>query len=103
MFTVPRACKIDVTFSIGVGATSDYEYRPQIRVNGTVVISHEPSAALTSAGGRAMNRVVRASVELAAGTNIVSGGLELASGAGYIVAVKGAIITASVPGSIAVR
>lgn len=103
MMTVPRACMADVTFSIGVGATSDYEYRPEIRVNGIIVWSHEPNAALTSAGGRAMNRMVRASVELPTGTNYISGGLTLSSGAGYIVAAKGATVTAAVPGSIIAR
>lgn len=106
MMTVPRACRAEVFVTEGVGATADFEFRPQIRLGGAIVDTFDvmtPAASLSSAGGRAFVRSFKKTIELQAGTNFISAGLELISGAGYNFAQQGGYLEVNVPGNIAVR
>lgn len=68
-----------VTVSLGISSTTDYEFRPEIRVDGTTSYKMSPVAALGSAGGRAHVRSFTYAIQLTAGAHKISAGVELSA------------------------
>lgn len=97
-FTVATACNALVTVAIGVASAADFEYRPEIRLGGTQVAIFSPAAGLGNS--RAHGRTFTAVIPLAAGANVLSIGLFLASGSAYTVSPGGAVISALVLGKV---
>ena len=99
-FTVSAACKALVFVSLGVSSNSDYEFRPEIRLGGSVVASLTPAAALSSASGRANVRAFSAVVSLVSGANTISAGVTLASSTSPGMTIGGGSISAIVLGDV---
>lgn len=97
---VPFDCDVTADIAVGVGATSDFEFRPEVWIDGSVPIPdsyYSPNAALTSAGGRAQVRGFTSKLRLTAGWHLISAGVELVAGGGYVMAIGSVNITVSVP------
>jgi hypothetical protein len=99
-FTVSGACKALVTVQMGVSSTTDFEFRPEIRLGGTVVQVLTPSAAAGNASSRSSVRGFTAVVSLSAGVNVISAGVNLTVATSPNIAVGGAIIAAIVNGNV---
>ena len=77
-FTVEKACVALVTVNIAMRSTSDYEFRPQIFLDGVFNRNFGyPSA--NSNGGRSIQRGGTAPVILTAGTHTISAGVFISS------------------------
>ena len=98
-FTVSSACNAFVTVSLGVSSTTDFEFRPEIRLAGSQVSIFSPSAAATSTG-RASGRTFSAHVPLSAGVNVLSAGAFISSATSPSIAIGGAVISALVLGNV---
>lgn len=95
--SVAESCSAFVSVSIGVYSGADFEFRPQIRVDGTVVSSLEPAA--SAGGGRAAVRSYSDVISLTAGNHIVSAGVLIASASSPSIQANGARIAVIVFGS----
>ena len=72
VISTPTPITVLVTGAQGVGSTSDYEFNTQIRVDGTVIKSHTPSASLGNVGGRSMTQSITVPIPLTAGNHVIS-------------------------------
>lgn len=101
LYSVAKKCKALVTVGLVIGSTADFEFRPQIRVNGTTVQELDAMAAPGIVSSRATERTLTAEVILEAGDNLISAGVFLSSGVSLTLPVGGAFITAKVDGDVA--
>ena len=96
----PIACTILVTVSLGITSTTDYEFQPTVRVDGVNYFKMAPSAALGSAGGRANVRGFTYAVPIAAGTHVISAGVELSSATTPVMTVTGGTLSIAMPAEL---
>lgn len=98
---VPFDCDVTADVSVGMGSTSDFEFRPEVWIDGSVPLPdgyYSPNAALGGGGGgRASSRTFTAKLRLTAGWHLISAGVELVAGGGYTIAIGAVNITVSVP------
>lgn len=99
-FTVSGACKALVSVDMGVNSTTDFEFRPEIRLNGTVVAALTPAAAAGNSSNRSSNRGFTYVVTLAAGVNVISAGVNLVVATSPGITSGGATIAAIVNGNV---
>lgn len=99
-FTVGSTCNALVTVSIGLYSSSDYEFRPEIRVDGTVVQTYSPAAALGNASGRPSVRGFTFSVPLTTGAHTISAGVFISAGTALSIAAGGVSVAALVLGNV---
>ena len=101
-FTVAANCKALVTVDIGVNTQGgDFEFRPEVRLNGTVIFTFSPNASSDeTVANRAWTRGFSWVVPLVTGVNVLSAGLYLASGSGYTINPNAAVISAIVLGDV---
>lgn len=101
-FTVVGTAYALVTVSLGIFSSSDFEFRPEIRLGGAVQATFAPSAAAGNASSRSTVRSFSAKIPLSNGVNVLSAGVFLAAatspgwgnGAGYISAIVFGNVTA---------
>lgn len=98
-FTVASNCNAFVTISLGANAASDYEFQPQIYVDGTLIINFDPAAAL-STNGRANVRSYADIISLTTGSHTISAGGQFLNGSGYNINATAASIAAIVLGYV---
>lgn len=79
-FTVTQACKAYVTISIGVSSTTDFEYQPNLLLDGAIMSKFQPSASQGNGSNRTFARTFAAVVTVPAGTHTISAGCTFASG-----------------------
>lgn len=99
-YTVETACVALVTVSIGTVSSSDFEFGPQIYVDGALANTFTPAASTGSASGRAVVRGFTYAINLSAGTHTISPGANYSSGTGLSTAISGCTIAAIVLGNV---
>lgn len=77
----PVACTISAEVIVSIQATSDHEFQPEIRVDGSVYQRNSIAAVYTI--GRSNSRTIMSTVELSAGYHSISAGVYIAAGAGW--------------------
>lgn len=90
-----RTCQVIVSVDLVVFSTTDFEFQPEIRVDGTAVKTLTPSAAY--AGSRANYRGITWTVELEAGARTISAGVNLGSSGSPSIQGGGAALTVIAP------
>lgn len=98
-FDVPVACKALVSVFVGTGATADHEYSVGIMRGGVAIKSFSPNAAY-GINSRANVRGYTTTLDLVAGTNLLSLYVSFANGSSHTVAIGGAHIAALVMGRV---
>lgn len=94
--TASEGAIAQVRVDLGIGSTTDFEFRPEVRLGGTVVKNYTPNATLASAGGRASTRGFTWNVPLVAGANTISAGVELNSSTGPILNIGAGAMTVTI-------
>lgn len=94
----PIAMEVDVSFSIGVGSTTDFEFWPEIRLDGVAYAMMQYVAAPGLGSARSTVRTIHMKVPLTAGYHNISGGVTLSSAIGPVWgAANGARLTVTIP------
>lgn len=78
-FTVTQACKAYVSISIGISSTTDFEYQPNILLDGALYQKFQPSASIGNGSNRAYERGFTYVVSIPAGTHTLACGVTFAS------------------------
>jgi hypothetical protein len=100
-FTIETGAIAFVTIDITCESTQDFEFRPQLFLDGVVYETYAPSAALGGgAGDRGVYRGFSTVIELTSGTHTLSPGLFIASAASQSIPAGAAKITALVLGDV---
>jgi len=94
-YTVSSDCYAFVNVSLTMHSTTDFEFRPEIRVDGSIVQTFSPSASLAT-GYRAVERSFSYGVSLTAGSHTISAGVFLSSSTGASMRATGSTISAIV-------
>ncbi len=85
-----------VRVDMGINSTTDYEFWPEVWVNGSRSKYISPAAALASASNRAQVRGFTCEIPLTDGTNIISAGYYLNSSSSAGLAINGGSLTVSI-------
>ena len=93
----PTDMWVSVSVSIGIGSTSDFEFNPEIWVDGVTNQRFLPHAAPALASSRGTVRGFTASVYLTAGYHPVSIGVNISSGTALYWGITSAAVTVTIP------
>lgn len=85
-----------VRVDMGINSSSDYEFWPEVWVNGSKSKSLSPAAALATANNRANVRGFTCEIPLTDGTNIISAGYFLSNSVSAGLATNGGSLTVSI-------
>lgn len=99
-FTLATAGVAFVVMNLGISSTSDFEFRPEIRLGGVVQFTHAPNAAAGNASNRASDRGMPYVMALPVGVNVISAGVNLSSATGPSLAIGGGSISVVVFGQV---
>jgi hypothetical protein len=99
-FTVEQACQALVTISIGASSTTDFEYQPNILLDGALYKKFQPSAAAGNGSNRASIRGFSFVVAIPAGTHTIAAGVTFASGTSLSLPPLGSSISSMVLGNV---
>lgn len=100
-FTVAIACVALVTVAVGLTATSDSEFRPEIWLDNVLYHAASFPAASFTASGRAIERSTTYAVPLQPGSHTLGAGVFVSGGGGYGISGNGSVeITAVVFGKV---
>jgi hypothetical protein len=100
-FMVASNCNALVTVSLGISSSQDFEFRPEIRLGGSIVQTLSPVA--TNSNNSATRACVRGFtyvVALTTGVNVLSAGVFVSAASGLSMAVGGGTISALVLGQV---
>lgn len=99
--TVAAACKALVRVDIGMVSSSDFEFQPQVYLDGTQAgVNFDPNASAGNASGRAIERGANFLVSIPSGTHTLSPGVFLSAGSGYSIQAAGMNISAIILGNV---
>jgi len=99
-FTLSGTGYAMVTVCLGISSTSDYEFKPEIRLGGSIIASLTPSAAIGNASSRSNVRSVSYLATLSNGVNTLSAGVFLSSSTNPGMSIGGGTISAIVFGNV---
>jgi len=94
---VGKTTEVQVTVGMTIGSSADFEFRPEIRVDGTVVHTMDYTAAAGIVGSRSTFRQVTYPVTLTAGNHILSAGVFIAYGATLATGARAIFIAVTLP------
>lgn len=92
----PYTMSVQVHVELSCISSTDYEFKPSIRVDGTNTVIFDSSAA-PSSGTRSVERSLTADITLTPGYHTISAGVDLFSGTGYLLQAGGQRLTVIVP------
>lgn len=99
-FTVASACKALVIVNMSSTSSSDWEFHPQIYLDGVKTAESLPAASIGSASNRGIVRSYSTVISLSAGSHTISGGAFFSAGGSWAIPTGSSNITALVLGQV---